>query len=116
MLLEHYRDDKLKKLYQMLTRSDFKGNFEDNYILSVLYAMACIDRCQEKDCFLKEKDYVILGKEIIRIYDTSEDRYDDYSIYLFTKALLKYMKEEKKRAADIHRTSRLKKKNQKQRK
>ena len=40
---EHYRDKKLKQLYQTLTRSDFAGDFEDDYVLSVLYAMRCID-------------------------------------------------------------------------
>ena len=64
MILENYRDRKLKELYQVITRSDFKGNLEDDYMLSVMYAMRCIDRIQENDPFIKENDYVNVAKEI----------------------------------------------------
>ena len=105
MILEHYRDVKLKQLYQMLTKSDFNGNFEDDYMLSVMYAMRCIDCNQGKGITIPEKHYVALAKEIIRVYDTSEKDLEDLSIMVFTKNLLDYMKMCDKKYCDIHKMS-----------
>ncbi len=106
MILEHYRDAKLKELYQKITRSDFKGDFEDDYVLCVMYAMRCIDRNQGKGIDIPENEYVPLAKEIIRIYETSEERdLEDLSIMSFTKKLFAYMKVQKKRYKDIHKMS-----------
>ncbi len=103
---EHYRDKKLKQLYQTLTRSDFAGDFEDDYVLSVLYAMRCIDCHQSPSFKIPERHYVDLAKEIIRIYDTSEEAdLDDLSIYAFTRALMTYMKEKDLAYRDIHKMS-----------
>ena len=105
---EHYRDKKLKQLYQTLTRSDFAGDFEDDYVLSVLYAMRCIDCHQSPSFKIPERHYVDLAKEIIRVYDTSEEAdLDDLSIYAFTRALMAYMKENDLRYKDIHKMSTL---------
>ena len=106
MFQEHYRDKKLKQLYQTLTRSDFAGDFEDDYVLSVLYAMRCIDCHQSPSFKIPERHYVELAKEIIRIYDTSEEAdLDDLSIYAFTRALMAYMKEKDLDYRDIHKMS-----------
>ena len=103
---EHYRDKKLKQLYQTLTRSDFAGDFEDDYVLSVLYAMRCIDCHQSPSFKIPERHSVDLAKEIIRIYDTSEEAdLDDLSIYAFTRALMAYMKEKDLDYRDIHKMS-----------
>ena len=105
---EHYRDKKLKQLYQTLTRSDFAGDFEDDYVLSVLYAMRCIDCHQSPSFKIPERHYVDLAKEIIRVYDTSEEAdLDDLSIYAFTRALMTYMKENDLKYKDIHKMSTL---------
>ena len=104
MILEHVRDKKLKQLYQVLTRSDFNGNFEDDYVLSVLYAMRCIDVCQSKEKVCQERDYVDLAKEIIRIYDASDEQdFEDISIESWTRALFDFMKKRKLSCRDIHR-------------
>ena len=106
MILENYRDRKLKELYQVITRSDFMGNLEDDYMLSVMYAMRCIDRIQENDPFIKENDYVNVAKEIIRIYDSVQGNdYEDLSIEVWTRALMTYMRKEDKKYRDIHRSS-----------
>ena len=104
MLLENIRDRKLKQLYQMLTNSDFKGNFEEDYTLCLLYAMRCIDVCQNQGFLIEEKHYVDIAKEIIRIYDTSDQyNYENISIMSWTKALLDYMKKYSRSYRDIHR-------------
>ncbi len=105
MILENYRDIKLKQLYQALTRSDFNGNIEDDYMLSVMYAMRCIDCNQGKGIKIPEKHYVPLAKEIIRVYDTSEKDLEDLSIMSFTRLLLDYMKMSGRKYPDIHRMS-----------
>ena len=89
----------------MLTKSDFNGNFEDDYMLSVMYAMRCIDCNQGKGITIPEKQYVPLAKEIIRVYDTSEKDLEDLSIMAFAKSLLEYMKICGKKYPDIHRMS-----------
>ena len=104
LILEHIRDRKLKQLYQALTRSDFSGNYEDDYVLSVLYAMRCIDVCQSQQTVCREKDYVDLAKEIIRISDVSEENdFGEISIMSWTRALFDYMRQNEKAYKDIHR-------------
>ncbi|MCR4634318.1 MAG: hypothetical protein K5648_09360 [Erysipelotrichaceae bacterium] len=104
LILEHIRDKKLRQLYQALTRTDFNGNYEDDYVLSVLYAMRCIDVCQSQKAVCKERDYVDLAKEIIRISDVSEENdFEEISIMSWTRALFDYMKENGKAYRDIHR-------------
>ena len=104
MILEHIRDRKLKQLYQALTRSDFSGNYEDDYVLSVLYAMRCIDVCQSQQTVCREKDYVDLATEIIRISDVSEENdFGEISIMSWTRALFDYMRQNEKAYKDIHR-------------
>ena len=106
LLLEHIRDKKLKQLYQALTQSDFNGNYEDDYVLSLLYAMRCIDVCQSEEKVAQEREYVDLAKEIIRIADTSdEEDLEDVSILSWTRALFEFMKEEGKTYKDVHRMS-----------
>ncbi len=106
MLLENYRDNKLMVLYQKLTRSDFKGNPQDEYIVTLLYALRCIDNCNRNDNMVPEKKYVDFAKEIIRIYETCEDQQaNNVSIMAWTKAMLKYMKKMKLRYKDIHKMS-----------
>ena len=104
MLLENYRDRKLKELYQALTRSDFNGNVEDEYVVSLLYVMMCIDPLQDHET-IRERNYVDIAKEIIRVYDESSRQYEEVSLMIWTSSLMRYMKEKKKTYRDIHRMS-----------
>ncbi|MBR4485755.1 MAG: hypothetical protein IKO97_11165, partial [Erysipelotrichaceae bacterium] len=68
----------------------------------------CIDCHQSSSFKIPERHYVDLAKEIIRVYDTSEEAdLDDLSIYAFTRALMAYMKENDLRYKDIHKMSTL---------
>jgi len=39
LILENIRDRKLLELYEMLTRSDFKGEMKDGFVVSLLYTL-----------------------------------------------------------------------------
>lgn len=99
------RDRKLLQLYIALTRSDLKGNYEDTYMIELLFTILVIDLIvnsgEETD--MKAKDIVNLAKEIVRIYETEDDKLSYFSIRNWTESLLDYMKAEKKKYKDIHR-------------
>ena len=106
MLAEHYRDVKLKELYYMLTRSDFNGDLKDEYVICLLYAMRCIDRCQGDEALIREKDYVNLAKEIIRIYESADEGdMDHVSIMTWTRGLFSYMRDSGRSYQDVHKMS-----------
>jgi len=106
MILENYVDSKLTVLYEKLTRTDFSGNPSDEYVVSLLYAMRCLDSCIKDYETIPKRYYVPFAKEIIRIYETCEDQQsNNVSIMAWTKAMLKYMKKMKLRYMDIHKMS-----------
>ena len=100
MILEHYRDRPLLKLYTMLTRSDLAGELEDEYVICVLYALRCID-VNRKLYDSKGGQIVLLAKEAVRICDGE----DPIPIDLGVRGLLKYMKEDGLSVKQIHRMS-----------
>ena len=102
MILENVRDKKLMQLYETLTRSDFEGSIQDEYVICLLYTIRCLDSLQKTDRFIKKKDMMNIAKEIFRIYETSEKDYEDISIMAYTKGLFNYMKSEGLEYKDIH--------------
>ena len=106
MLLENYRDSKLKELYRRLTRSDLKGGMEDEYIVTLLYAMRCLDSSMKDYDLIPEKYFVNYAKELIRIYETCESEgTNNISIMAYARAMLRYMKEKQLKYKDIHKMS-----------
>lgn len=106
MLLENYRDSKLKVLYQKLTRSDFKGGMDDEYIVTLLYAMRCLDSSMRNYDQIPERHFVDYAKELIRIYETCEnEEMNNTSIMAYARAMLKCMKEKQLKYKDIHKMS-----------
>ena len=106
MLLENILDSKLMALYQALTKSDFKGNIADEYVVSLLYAMRCLDSSIKEYEEIPHRHFVDYAKEVIRIYETCEDEYiNNTSIKAWSKALLRCMKEMKLKYRDIHKMS-----------
>ena len=92
-LLETERDSKLIKLYTALTRSDFKGNYEDTYVVECLFALVCLDiHLHEKNSMdYDAKTMMLLAKELVRICEV-DGGLDIYSFYNWSNALCEYMK------------------------
>ncbi len=99
MILENIMNNRVTQLYEMLTKSDFKGNVEDEYVVSLTYVMMCIDRCVNDQISFDRKHYVLLAREIIRIHDTGAE---DVSYMVLTRAMIDYMKKKGKKYREIH--------------
>lgn len=97
MILENVRDKKLLELYAMLTRSDFKGNMNDTFVVRMLYATMCIEIALNESRYnsklqLNKNDILNCAKEVIRVYDEKlYDESDNYSIEVLACALIDYM-------------------------
>ena len=104
MILENYRDKELMKLYQMLSGSDLEGNFKNGWVISMLYALQCVDCFFNESGMISKKEYVVLVKELLRISETKDNEGKNEFISLPTWAvgLYDYMKESGKRVKDIH--------------
>lgn len=101
-MLEKKRDRKLTDLYQILTRSDFKGRIETNRIIRSLYAIYCLDAVNRQKMPLNEEDYLLLARELLRIEETPLFDYDR-SLMTWAKGLLNYMKDENLSIRDIQK-------------
>lgn len=101
------RDAKLLQLYQALTKSDMKGNYEDTYIIEMLFTVLVIDMIENdgKKTEMKPKNMVNLAKEIVRIYETDHSELSYYSVRNWTESMLDYMKDKNKKYSDIHKMS-----------
>lgn len=99
-------DEMLMQLYRLIVNSDLKGNISNDYNLTVLYALRCIDVNQYRYKVCDNKDMIKLAKEIIRIYEYSPMVLLEYvSIEQWSESLLKFMKENKFRYEDIRKIS-----------
>ena len=103
--------NKTLELYKLLSRSDFKGNYEDAYTIEQLFTLLCLDvivnskrDLDERLKKMKEKHMLELAKEIIRMVET-DDGMSNFSVYNWTSAALKYMTENNKNYNDIHKMS-----------
>ena len=112
LLFEEIRiRNKTLELYKLLSRSDFKGNYEDAYTIEQLFTLLCLDvivnskrDLDERLKKMKEKHMLELAKEIIRMVET-DDGMSNFSVYNWTSAALKYMTENNKNYNDIHKMS-----------
>ena len=104
MILENCRDKELMKLYQMLSGSDLEGNFKNTWVISMLYALQCVDCFFNESGMITKKEYVVLAKELLRISETkdNEGRNELISLPTWAVGLYDYMKESGKRVKDIH--------------
>ena len=105
MILDNIRDTKLMQLYTALTHSDFKGNYEDTFIIEMLFAVLVIDLIANgsRKENMKAGDMVNLAKEVLRIYETDDGEMSYLSIRNWTEGLMEYMEENNKRYKDIHK-------------
>lgn len=105
-LFENERDSKLVRLYTTLTRSDFKGNYEDTYIIECLFALMCLDVNSHIKSGLdfNPKEMMTLAKELVRICEVDHEL-DIYSFWNWANALLDYMVENKVKVKEVHKMS-----------
>lgn len=105
-LMEGKRDKKIIELYTLLSHSDFEGNYEDTYVIEVLFALMCVDlnskRIEGLD--LKRDDILTLAKELVRIVEINEEL-SIYSFYNWSSALCKYMVDKGKSVTNVHKES-----------
>ena len=96
--------NKTIELYRLLSRSDFKGNYEDAYTIEQLFTMLCLDVVLNVHGGenVKGKDLLDLAKEIIRLFEIDENGVSNFSIMNWCKATLSYMNETGKKYKDIH--------------
>ena len=105
MILENIRDKKLLELYKALTRSDFKGTMNDNYVIRLLYSTMVFDlKANSSAHSYNETHSLQFGKELIRVYDEKTyDELDNWSIELWCEALLRMIEVEGLSYQDIHK-------------
>ena len=104
MILDNYVDNRMMKLYEILTNTDFKGNIKDERVISLLYTMRCIDKCINEFDPIDRKYYILIAKEINRLYSTCEERQsNNVSIMAWTRATLKCLKEKDLKYKQIHK-------------
>ena len=104
MILDNYVDNRMMKLYEILTNTDFKGNIKDERVISLLYTMRCIDKCINEFDPIDRKYYILIAKEINRLYSTCEERQsNNVSIMAWTRAMLKCLKEKDLKYKQIHK-------------
>lgn len=101
---ENERDKKVLQLYTVLSHSDFKGNYEDTYIIELVFALMCLDLiANSKDGLeLNPKEFILLSKELVRIIDI-DGELDIYSFANWAQAMIKYMKENNVKPNQIHK-------------
>lgn len=100
------RDNKLIELYKLLTGSDFKGSYEDTYIVELLYALMCVDLASDFHNLKFMADVMYdLAIEIIRIFETDDNKPSSFSIDNWTYALIQYMKNENVDYKAVHKMS-----------
>ncbi len=104
MILENIRDKKLLELYEMLTRSDFEGEMKDEFVVSILYTVKCLDSIQKTERIIKKNHLMGVAKEVARLYETSEkEEFRHISIMAWAKAMIEYMKDSGLGYKDIHK-------------
>lgn len=86
------RDRKLLQLYTALTKSDLKGNYEDTYVLEMMFALMCLDltaNVKYRYHFIPS-EFTLLARNVVRMAD--DGNLSDYSFMNWSDALLTYMK------------------------
>ena len=100
------RNNNLLELYSRLTHSDFKGHYEDTYVITLLGAILALDMtCGCNNISYTKQEIYDLSIEICRIYETDDHYPSIYSIDNWTRALLDYMDNNNLNYIDIHKTS-----------
>ena len=102
--LENKRDMKIVELYTLLSHSDFKGNYEDTYVIEVLFALLCLDLNSRRKTALdfNKKELLTLAKELVRIVEI-DGELSVYSFYNWSAALCKYIEQDKKSVDFVHK-------------
>ena len=104
-LKELLTDDKMLKLYETLTESDFKGNTNDTYVIELLYALTIVDLVNGSEEVLdfKGRDLLLFAKEVVRIFETDDNEVSYFSARNWTEGLIEFMRENNYSYKDIHK-------------
>ena len=104
MFEERKIKNKTLELYKLLSRSDFKGNYEDAYTIEQLFTMLCLDVLinVKGGHNIKGGDLLDLAKEVIRLFELDDGDVSNYSVMNWCKALWLYMVDANKKYKDIH--------------
>ena len=107
MFEERKIKNKTLELYKLLSRSDFKGNYEDAYTIEQLFTMLCLDVLinVKGGHNIKGGDLLDLAKEVIRLFELDDGDVSNYSVMNWCKALWLYMIDANKKYKDIHSMS-----------
>ena len=104
-LKELLTDDKMLKLYETLTESDFKGNTNDTYVIELLYALTIVDLVNGSEEVLdfKGRDLLLFAKEVVRIFETDDSEVSYFSVRNWTEGLIEFMRDNNYSYKDIHK-------------
>ena len=107
MFEERKIKNKTLELYKLLSRSDFKGNYEDAYTIEQLFTMLCLDVLinVKGGHNIKGGDLLDLAKEVIRLFELDDGDVSNYSVMNWCKALWLYMADTNKKFKQIHSMS-----------
>ena len=107
MFEERKIKNKTLELYKLLSRSDFKGNYEDAYTIEQLFTMLCLDVLINVKVGhnIKGGDLLDLAKEVIRLFELDNGEVSNYSVMNWCHALWLYMADTNKKYKDIHSMS-----------
>lgn len=100
---EKRADEKILELYQILTKSDFKGYYEDTFVVEMLFTVLTLDLIinSKTPTTLKPKEIYNLAKEILRIYEQDDSTFSYLSVRNWIEATLIYMDDNKYTYDDI---------------
>lgn len=103
-IIENERDKKVMQLYTVLSRSDFKGNYEDTYTIELVYALMCLDLAVNSKSGLEfnPNEFILLSKELVRIVDI-DGELDKYSFINWAQSMVEYMKKNNLKVKQIHK-------------
>lgn len=100
------REYDLLKIYEILTGTNYKGEYEDAYAVVLMFTILMVDMyCGDHNISLTKQDIYDLSVEIKRIFETEDGSISVYSIENWTVAMFEYMKKENKDYYDIHSMS-----------
>lgn len=106
-IFDYKQEQSVMSLYGLLTHSDFKGNYEDTYVIELLFALLTIDLIvnAEMPGTFNSKEMYELAKESIRVFETEDNCFSYYSVRNWVEAILEYMKENNLKVKDVRKKS-----------
>lgn len=96
---------KFNALYETMTRSNYKGDLVDCYLIEMLYATMTVDLVNGSEELLDYNPDMLrdFAKEVVRIFNTEDTKSSMFSMANWCMALMKYMRENNLTYSDIHK-------------